>query len=219
MPRGSPEHTRNRMEEIVDACVRLYATREFRDVTIKDIAELTSFTRPSIYNYFETREEIFLGLLEREYRLWAADLRACQPVTGKDTKHQFARAVAGTLAERGTMLRLLANNLMEIESNSRMERLIGFKRVYGESIEALESCLSRFCPGTTPEEVESFVSCYLPMVYGLHPYTSITEKQREAMDAAGVRYEEHSIFELARRGAEMLLGVPEATEKDKEEEE
>lgn len=219
MPRGSPEHTRNRMEEIVDACTRLYATREFGDVTIKDIAELTSFTRPSIYNYFETREEIFLGLLEREYRLWAADLRDCQPVTGKDPKRQFAWAVAGTLAERGTMLRLLANNLMEIESNSRMERLIGFKRVYGESIEALGSCLSRFCPEMTPEEVDDFVSCYLPMVYGLHPYTSITEKQREAMDAASVRYEEHSIFELARRGAEMLLGVPEATERDKEEEE
>lgn len=216
MPRGSPEHTRNRMEEIVDACARLYATREFGDVTIKDIAELTSFTRPSIYNYFETREEIFLGLLEREYLLWAADLRDCQPVTGKDPKRQFAWAVAGTLAECGTMLRLLANNLMEIESNSRMERLIGFKRVYGESIEALGSCLSRFCPEMTPEEVDGFVSCYLPMVYGLHPYTSITEKQREAMDAAGVRYEEHSIFELARRGAEMLLGVPRTTEGDKE---
>lgn len=219
MPRGSPEHTRNRMEEIVDACARLYATREFRDVTIKDIAELTSFTRPSIYNYFETREEIFLGLLEREYRLWTADLGACQPVTGKDMKHQFACAVAGTLAERGTMLRLLANNLMEIESNSRMERLIGFKRVYGESIEALGSCLSRFCPGTTPEEVDGFVSCYLPMVYGLHPYTSITEKQREAMDAAGVPYRELDVFELARMGAERLLGVPGATERDKEEEE
>ena len=133
----------------------------FDDVTIKDIAELTSFTRPSTYNYFETREEIFLGLLEREYQLWAADLRACQPVTGKDPKRQFARAVAGTLAEHGTMLRLLANNLMEIESNSRMERLIGFKRVYGESIEALGSCLSRFCPEMTSEEVDGFVSCYV----------------------------------------------------------
>lgn len=208
MPRGSPELTKNRMEEIVDACARLYAAREFGDVTIKDIAELTSFTRPSIYNYFETREEIFLGLLEREYRLWAADLRTCQPVTGNNPKRQFARAVAGTLAERGTMLRLLANNLMEIESNSRIERLIGFKRVYGESIEALGSCLSRFCPEMTPEEVDGFVSCFLPMVYGIHPYTSITEKQREAMDAAGVPYRELDVFELARMGAERLLGVP-----------
>ena len=36
------------------------------------------------------------------------------------------------------------------------------------------------------------------------------------MDAAGVRYEEHSIFELARRGTEMLLGVQNTTEEDKE---
>lgn len=136
-----------------------------------------------------------------------------------DGRGQFAVAVAETLASRGTMLRLLSNNLQEIETNSRLERLVEFKTAYGESIDALTSCLARFCPRLTDGEVSDFVSCFLPMVYGIHPYTSITEKQREAMDAAGVPYRELDVFELARMGAERLLGVPGATERYKEEEE
>lgn len=66
MPRGSEELTESRKEEIVDACARLYQTMNYRDITIKEISTETSFSRPSIYNYFETKEEIFLALLTRE---------------------------------------------------------------------------------------------------------------------------------------------------------
>ena len=33
-------------------------------------------TRPAIYNYFETKEEILLGLLIREYDSWCKALEA-----------------------------------------------------------------------------------------------------------------------------------------------
>ena len=48
----------------------------FRDITLKEIGQRTSFTRTSIYNYFQTREEIFLALTQREYEAWTADLDA-----------------------------------------------------------------------------------------------------------------------------------------------
>ena len=56
-----------RREEIMDACEKLYETMGFHSITIKNISTETSFSRPSIYNYFQTKEEIFLGLLTREY--------------------------------------------------------------------------------------------------------------------------------------------------------
>ena len=52
MPRGSAELTNSRREEIVAACRKLYGTMSYKEITIKEIAEETSFTRPSIYNYF-----------------------------------------------------------------------------------------------------------------------------------------------------------------------
>ena len=67
MSRGSPALTAARKEEIVAACAKLYETMSFKEITIKEIAEETSFTRTSIYNYYETKEEIFLALLQKEY--------------------------------------------------------------------------------------------------------------------------------------------------------
>lgn len=59
MPAKSIERDKARQEEILDACGRLYQIKGFHDITIKDISEETSLSRPSIYNYFETKEEIF----------------------------------------------------------------------------------------------------------------------------------------------------------------
>ena len=67
MPKGSPELTASRREEIVNACEKLYQTMSFKEITIKEIGAVTSFTRTSIYNYFQTKEEIFLALMQREY--------------------------------------------------------------------------------------------------------------------------------------------------------
>ena len=85
MPKGSEELTHARKEEIIDACAALYETMGFRDITIRDIGAKTSFTRTSIYNYFQTKEEIFLALLQREHERWSADLEelAHGPHAGK----------------------------------------------------------------------------------------------------------------------------------------
>ena len=75
MRKGTPEQVALKREEIVDACEQLYQTMSFREITLKEISKITSFSRPTIYNYFETKEEIFLALFKREYDRWNAELR------------------------------------------------------------------------------------------------------------------------------------------------
>ncbi len=70
------EQITQKREEIINACEQLYQTMSFREITLKEIGNLTSFSRPTIYNYFETKEEIFLGLFQREYDRWNEDLAA-----------------------------------------------------------------------------------------------------------------------------------------------
>lgn len=72
MPKVTAAQTNARRDEIINACAKLYETTCFKELTLKDMAKATSFTRTSIYNYFQTKEEIFLALLEREYALWNA---------------------------------------------------------------------------------------------------------------------------------------------------
>ena len=63
-----------RKEEIINSCEKLYKTNSFKEITIKSIGEETTFSRTSIYNYFQTKEEIFLALMKREYDRWIKDL-------------------------------------------------------------------------------------------------------------------------------------------------
>ena len=107
MPKGSEELTHARKEEIIDACAALYETMGFRDITIRDIGAKTSFTRTSIYNYFQTKEEIFLALLQREHERWSADLEELARRGGPMSAGEFADGMARVLEKRGCMLKLM----------------------------------------------------------------------------------------------------------------
>ncbi|MCR5090791.1 MAG: TetR/AcrR family transcriptional regulator [Oscillospiraceae bacterium] len=146
MPKGSPELTAARKEEIMNACEQLYQTMNFKEITLKKIGEVTSFTRTSIYNYFQTKEEIFLGLFQREYALWCEALEEILNGNETLTRERLADRIAETLSDRELMLKLLAVNLYDMEENSRMERLVEFKKAYGRSVELMEQILARFCP-------------------------------------------------------------------------
>ena len=111
MSRGSPALTAARKEEIIEACARLYETMSFKEITIKEIGAATSFTRTSIYNYFETKEEIFLALLQREYELWVDTMNAVMAEKVSMTRDELAQTMARTLTDRPRLLRLLSMNL------------------------------------------------------------------------------------------------------------
>ena len=206
MPKGSAELTRARKEEIVTACRKLYETRSFKEITLKDIGQETSFTRTSIYNYFETKEEIFLALFQREYELFVRDLDALCAREESLSRDELADALARALSNRPMMLKLLSMNLYDMEANSRMERLVEFKTAYGASVAALDRCLQKFVPGLDEKSRQTFLYSMLPFIYGLYPYTVVTEKQRSAMEEAGIRYVYMSTYDMAYTFLRTLLG-------------
>ena len=206
MPKGSAELTRARKEEIIAACRKLYETMSFKEITLKDIGQQTSFTRTSIYNYFETKEEIFLALFQQEYEFFVRDLDALCAGNEALSPEELADALARALSNRPLMLKLLSMNLYDMEANSRMERLVEFKIAYGASVAALDRCLQKFVPSLGEAGRQSFLYSLLPFVYGLYPYTVVTEKQREAMEEAGIRYVFMSTYDMAYTFLRTLLG-------------
>ena len=206
MPKGSAELTNARREEILAACRKLYESLSFREITLKEIGQQTSFTRTSIYNYFETKEEIFLALFQREYELFAEELDALCRQKAALSLDELAAELAHALDNRPLMLKLLSMNLYDMEANSRMERLVEFKTAYGASKDALDRCLVRFLPGLGEEGRQTFLYAFLPFVYGLYPYTVVTDKQRQAMEEAGISYVYMSTYEMAYAFIRTMLG-------------
>ena len=177
----------------------------FREITIKEIGAATSFTRTSIYNYFETKEEIFLALLQKEYELWVASMKAVMAEKAVMTRDEVAQTLAYTLTERPRLLRLLSMNLFDMEANSRPERLAEFKLAFGASLDAVERMLAKYAPDMDGASRERFLYAFFPFIYGIYPYTSVTEKQRTAMERAGIPYVYQSAYDLTRNCLEKLL--------------
>ena len=205
MPKSSPDLTNARREEIITACETLYRTMGFRDVTIKEIARYTSFSRPSIYNYFETKEEIFLAILQKEYWLWVAELNQVIRNHESMTRDEIAQTLARTLSEKPQILKILSVNHFDMEANSREERVAEFKKSYGAALDVVDRMLRKFCPDMTDTDRQDFLYAFFPFIYGIYPYTSVTDKQREAMELAGIPYVYMSAYELTYRCAKKLL--------------
>lgn len=205
MPKGSEELTAARKEEIITACAELYKTKSFKDITIKEIGNATTLTRTSIYNYFQTKEEIFLALLQREYELWVCGLKQIQAEHERMTGEEFADALAHSLEERKNLLKIMSMNHYDMEENSRIERLIEFKAAYGKSLAEVRNCLDKFFPKMTVQDKRDFIFSFFPFLFGIYPYTMVTEKQREAMAQAKVNYVYMSIYEITYAEVKKLL--------------
>ncbi len=188
--------TTSRREEIVNACEKLYRTMSFREITLKEISEDTSFSRPSIYNYFATKEEIFLALFEREYDHWNAELEEIYKGKSTLSVRVLAEKLSKSLAARPQLLKLLSMNLFDMEASSRLECLTRFKHSYGKALENMKRILLKFRPEMTGGQIRDFIYAFFPFMFGVYPYAEVTEKQKEAMEQAGVDFEQSSAREL-----------------------
>ena len=207
MIKGTPELIAQRREEIINACEQLYRTMSFREITLKEIGRITSFSRPTIYNYFETKEEIFLALFQREYDRWNDDLSAILDGNETLTKAELAEKIAASLAGREQLLKLLSMNNYDMEANSRQELLTAFKQSYGRSMRLMCMLLEKFCPDMSVADIQNFIYTFFPFMFGIYPYTAVTEKQRIAMKDAGINYVYQTVYELTHSCLVRLLGA------------
>jgi len=206
MIKGTPELIAGRREEIINACEALYRTMSFREITLKEIGNEVPFSRPTIYNYFQTKEEIFLALFEREYQRWNEDLAAILREEPAPTGEELAERIASSLTKREQLLKLLAMNNYDMEANSRPELLTSFKRAYGRSIELMRRLLEKCHPEMDGDEIGRIIYIFFPFMFGIYPYTAVTEKQRLAMEEAGIDYRYQTIYEITYSCLIRLLG-------------
>jgi hypothetical protein len=103
------------------------------------------------------------------------------------------------------MLKILSMNHFDMEANSRMENLVEFKKSYGATLDAVDRMLKKFCPDMTDQDRQDFLYGFFPFIYGIYPYTAVTDKQKESMALAGIPYVYMSAYDLTCRCIKKLL--------------
>ena len=126
------------------------------------------------------------------------------------TRQQVAGTLARTLTDRPRLLRLLSMNLYDMEANSRPERLAEFKVAFGASLKTVEQLIQKYVPDMDAEARQRFLYAFFPFIYGIYPYTNVTEKQKAAMEQAGIPYTYQSAYDLTYTCLEKLLAKEES---------
>lgn len=195
----------NRREEIIDACEKLYKKIGFKNVNIKLISENISFSRTSIYNYFETKEEIFLALVEREYLKWNKDLKKIYANDNKISTFEFIEKIVSSLSKRKILLKLISMNMYEMEESSSYECVKNYKTAYTESVNLFKNCLIKFLNYNENKATE-IAFTFFPFMIGIYPYSAVTKKQKQALEELNFKYNYYNIEDLIKMGLKNILG-------------
>ena len=188
MVKINPALVKKRREEIIQSARTLYETMPYWQITFRDVAQGITFGRSSIYNYFHTKEEIFLGVLQKEYELWNADIQTILTMDQPLDIDGYAKVLAKTIAKREIMLKLLAMNIYELENHSRKENLVEFKVAYGATIDSIRKTLTRYFPNMSENDHVQFIYLLYPYLMGVYNYTHVEPYQKEAMDTVGIQH-------------------------------
>ncbi len=173
--------TVNRQQEIIRACEELYETLDYEEINIKEIAKSTSICRSNIYNYYETKEEIFLDILSKEYCRWMEDMDRQMEEDALRSRESYCRIVTDTVQHRPQLLRLLSAHHTTIEKNCSLEKITAFKRSLEPFQDGMRRRLSQYFPQAAQEKKEHFLLVLLSLAQGIYSMTNLSPRQLEAM--------------------------------------
>lgn len=194
-----------RREEIIDTCEKLYKEVGFKNVSIKLIGENISRSRTSIYNYFQTKEEIFLALVEREYIKWNNNLSKIYELNRKITKNEFIDKIVNSLSKRKILLKLISMNMYEMEENSSYNSVKKYKIAYTESVNLFKKCLVKLLNYDETKAIE-IAFTFFPFMIGIYPYSAVTDKQKKVLNELEFEYNYYNVEQLIKMGLKNILG-------------
>ncbi len=124
------EQKTERRQAIVQSAWHMFQGTDtaFDDVMVAGIAQNIRVAKGTVYQYFTTKEALYLAVLEHQLELWfdALDAMLARP---RHTTKSLSRAIAASLADRPTVLRLLGMLHPTLEPKSDYASVLAMKRM------------------------------------------------------------------------------------------
>lgn len=163
-----PEQKLERRQAILAAARALAVERAVREVSLGDIARAVGLAKSNVLRYFESREDIFLQLLLREWDDWheacAARLARADP-----SAEGVAGVIAETLGERPLFCDLASEMSAVLERNVSADTARKFKAAALDQVDGLGESVHDRLPELTAAQAREAVAAALIMTQGLWP--------------------------------------------------
>ena len=73
--------------QILDAAEEVFARKGFHDATVKEIAHAAEFSVGGVYSFFDTKDDVFVGIFERRGAEFMDGMRAVLAPSGEPREH------------------------------------------------------------------------------------------------------------------------------------
>lgn len=117
-----------------------------------------------------------------------------KPCTIEEFSTHFAQSYRAYVRFLDTLMILY----VFIDKNASLENLTGFKSGLKTEMINLVGLICMALPAISPQQAEEFIAMQVSTASGLHPMTNLTEKQQQAVVAAGLD-NPHGLFEVRFR--------------------
>ena len=160
------------------------------DISLRELSDRVGLAKSNVLRYFDSREAIFLEVLDEECRSWLdeVDSRLGRPRVRKaHYAHEIrvARTIADSLVERQLFCELLASMAGVLERNISANFAKDFKARAMANTEALSQLVARQLPWLPSEFTAFFAEGALTLTAGMYPFSVPTAPVRAAMAEMG----------------------------------
>lgn len=190
-----------RRQELLDAAESLFMSGDGSLPSVAAVASKAGLAKGTVYLYFRTKEEIFLGLLEWRLQAWIDDVRAAlagAPVP--PDPNALVDAVCRYLFDEPSVLALASYGKSTLETNVDMDRYVEFKRAMNDSLGRLGAEVHRLNPGLSVDAATRLLLHSYAFVVGLWQFTAASPERRRAMEQAGAALLQLDFRTEVRRG-------------------
>ena len=177
-----PEEIAQRREEIVQAAAALLDRESLENISLNAIAREAGIAKSAVYRYFESREAIFLKILEGDWRHWVDDAElALAPLKGGNDVEAVSRILTATTLKHPRMCWLVSSLASVLEHNLSEEVILAFKQ---ESLQLglrMVSSLHAALPRIAIQQLTDFLHPAFALIAGLWPLSHPSDTVRKIM--------------------------------------
>ncbi|MBF4692410.1 TetR family transcriptional regulator [Fusibacter ferrireducens] len=201
----SEDQIQKRISEIVNAASVIYDNGGYEALNFSKISEYTQFTRPTIYKYFSTKEEILLKLMLSDMGDWIDQLMSSFKINKLYTIEEVAEILSHTLSNASRLVELFTILFTIIEKNVSKESLIAFKTTMFGYQSVLLDLFSQLFPKASQEQTDHFIETLLSLAIGLYPMCHLSNTQFEAICSLFDNYTPPEFKKLYRQNIYQIL--------------
>ncbi len=175
-----PEQIAARRTAILETARLMLAERPVADISLRELADRVGLAKSNVLRYFDSREAIFLEVLDASWIEWLDDVERAlgtplDPAPGFAREERLAGVLAESLLARRRFCELISAMASVLERNISLDFARTFKRRAAANTQRLADLVNAQIPELTPAGAAHFAGGVFVIVAGMWPYANPTE--------------------------------------------